>query len=100
MPKELFTDKKRLKQILFNLLSNAIKFTFNGGVTLSASYRNNYLMVRVKDTGLGMTKEETNCGAALQIGSIVLGAASILLILASGGGGGSRNDKNKKNDTK
>ena len=35
LPKSMFTDAKRLQQILKNLLSNAFKFTHQGQVTLS-----------------------------------------------------------------
>lgn len=61
---DIICDKLRLNQILLNLISNAVKFTKPGG-TLSirviekdgapngyASY-----MFRVKDTGIGMSKE-------------------------------------------
>src|SRR5436189_1504251 len=35
LPKSMFTDAKRLQQIIKNLLSNAFKFTHQGRVTLS-----------------------------------------------------------------
>src|SRR6187200_1313991 len=37
LPKFLFTDAKRLQQIIKNLLSNAFKFTQHGHVTLSVA---------------------------------------------------------------
>jgi len=55
-------DKLRFRQIMLNLLSNAYKFTPSGGsVTLSGRLtgRDDRLTyeVRVKDTGIGMSKE-------------------------------------------
>ncbi len=35
LPKSMFTDAKRLQQIIKNLLSNAFKFTHEGSVTLT-----------------------------------------------------------------
>lgn len=51
------TDPIRLKQILFNLLSNALKFTFNGGVLLKITDSNKNWKFTVKDTGIGIKKE-------------------------------------------
>jgi PAS domain S-box-containing protein len=38
LPKCVYVDEKRLRQILINLLSNAVKFTNSGGVTFKVGY--------------------------------------------------------------
>ncbi len=51
-------DETRLKQILLNLLSNAIKFTpANNAVVLSAERVTDGMVLRVSDTGIGMSPE-------------------------------------------
>jgi signal transduction histidine kinase len=52
-------DPRRLKQILLNLLTNAIKFTKEGGqVIVSGTLVEGELRLRVRDNGVGMTKDE------------------------------------------
>jgi signal transduction histidine kinase len=53
-------DERSLKQILLNLLSNAVKFNEPGGqvIVSSALTDSGYVVIRVKDTGIGMTEEE------------------------------------------
>ncbi len=52
-------DPRRLKQILLNLLTNAIKFTKEGGqVIVSGTLVDGELRIRVRDNGVGMTKDE------------------------------------------
>jgi signal transduction histidine kinase len=53
-------DSRSLKQILLNLLSNAVKFNQPGGqvIVSSALTDAGYVMLRVKDTGVGMSEEE------------------------------------------
>jgi signal transduction histidine kinase len=50
-------DGWRLSQVLDNLLDNAIKFTEKGTVTVEAKNRDGGLVVSVKDTGIGISKE-------------------------------------------
>lgn len=63
IPQFYFGDPTRIEQVLLNLVSNAVKFTPNGSVTISVliSSRNNDTYIiefRVKDTGIGMEKEQ------------------------------------------
>lgn len=62
VPHVLMGDPLRLNQILANLLSNAIKFTHSGEVVLSVDGRkveeNFKLELIVKDSGIGMSREE------------------------------------------
>ncbi|MGX1198746.1 ATP-binding protein [Parvibaculum sp. MBR-TMA-1.3b-4.2] len=51
-----YGDRKRIKQILINLVSNAIKFTpAHGNVELSLSNESGMTVLRVSDTGIGMS---------------------------------------------
>jgi cell cycle sensor histidine kinase DivJ len=52
-------DPRAFKQIVLNLVSNAIKFTERGGkVTVSAGVEGPRLVLRVADTGVGITAED------------------------------------------
>ena len=51
-------DPFRLRQIVDNLLSNALKFTSKGHITLNSEYQGNQFILRISDTGCGMTHEE------------------------------------------
>jgi signal transduction histidine kinase len=57
-------DLTKVRQILFNLLSNASKFTDNGTVKLLVASQknghNNWMRFTIKDTGIGMTREQLN----------------------------------------
>jgi signal transduction histidine kinase len=57
-PLWLRTDKLKLARVLSNLVGNAMKFTENGGVTISAALTPDRApLIRVKDTGVGMSPE-------------------------------------------
>lgn len=51
-------DTDRIEQIAGNLLSNALKFTLSGKITFTARYADDYLLLEVIDTGIGMTEED------------------------------------------
>ncbi len=58
----LFSDPKRIRQIIINLLSNAVKFTEKGSVHLLVQSvtlnRKSHIRVLVTDTGIGIKKED------------------------------------------
>lgn len=55
----VFADKNMLLSIVHNLVSNAIKYTPPGGkVTVSATNEEGRVRVKVKDTGIGISKEK------------------------------------------
>ena len=63
IPRQLFGDELRIKQILNNILSNAFKYTNSGEVLLSFNHeetddKKTTLVIFVKDTGQGMTEEQ------------------------------------------
>lgn len=52
-------DDNQLQRALWNLVANAIKFTPSGGsVTVATRMRKKSLLIQVKDTGIGIPKEE------------------------------------------
>ncbi len=57
---DIVADARSIKQVALNLLSNAVRFTAPGGqVIVSTSYElNGDVVMRVRDTGIGMTKSE------------------------------------------
>lgn len=55
----LVADENMLSTVIRNLTSNAIKFTPTGGkISLNISEKENSIVVRVKDSGVGMTPEQ------------------------------------------
>jgi signal transduction histidine kinase/CheY-like chemotaxis protein len=64
VPRYLWTDGVKLRQVLINLLNNAIKFTKEGGVSVrvknenSESERQQTLYFEVEDTGPGIEPDE------------------------------------------
>lgn len=57
---DIVADARSIKQVALNLLSNAVRYTATGGqVIVSTNYElNGDVVIRVRDTGVGMSKEE------------------------------------------
>ena len=64
IPKELFGDEIRIKQIITNILTNAVKYTEKGSVTFGIRYEKAaepdviFMNVSIKDTGIGIKEED------------------------------------------
>ncbi len=63
IPKRLYGDVGKIKQVTLNLLTNAVKYTNKGGFVLNVSVLHStedscLLRFGVKDTGIGVKKED------------------------------------------
>ncbi|HEX2963561.1 MAG TPA: ATP-binding protein [Ignavibacteriales bacterium] len=56
---KLKADQNEINRLFTNILSNAVKYNKdNGSIDISISSSGNYIITRISDTGIGMTKEE------------------------------------------
>lgn len=97
VPEIIQSDDLRLRQILFNLAGNAIKFTEKGGISIDVALSSkNGLVIKITDTGIGMTEAEkarvfdeyvqANASTSKQYGGTGLGLSiSRKLIVGLGG---------------
>jgi len=54
----LSLDPERFRQIITNLIGNAIKYTPRGEVKVETKKDNKKVIIRISDTGIGLTAEE------------------------------------------
>jgi signal transduction histidine kinase len=54
----VFTDGQRVRQVILALLANAVKFTDRGSIHLSVTSKDGQVTISVRDTGMGIPKEE------------------------------------------
>lgn len=57
--KPVYVDKYKIEQVVVNILSNSVKYTPNGGkIKISTTCDDNYVKIRIEDTGIGIPKED------------------------------------------
>lgn len=55
---DVYADYDRFVQIMVNIIQNAIQFTENGTISVSLEKGNLETIIRITDTGIGMTEEQ------------------------------------------
>jgi signal transduction histidine kinase len=60
VPIRVYTDPRRLRQVLLNLLGNAIRFTDKGGIKLKVTRVEERIRFSVEDSGCGISAESLN----------------------------------------
>ena len=58
IPKFVYFDEGRLRQVLLNLIDNAIKFTQQGKVCLNVYQKDSRTFFEIMDTGIGIQQEK------------------------------------------
>ena len=57
---KIMGDKSKIRQAILNIIDNSIKYTTEGFVSISLRINpKNKIVIEIKDTGLGMTKNES-----------------------------------------
>ncbi|MCZ0717475.1 sensor histidine kinase [Aerococcus kribbianus] len=54
----VYADADRFRQIVVNIVKNAVQFTTEGTITIKGTSRLDSTQIIIKDSGVGMTKEE------------------------------------------
>lgn len=96
-PITIEADRRAMVQMVLNLVSNAIKFTPPGGdIVLSAEHTGDHILLRVRDTGIGIAEEDlprlgkafeqVSADPALAKGGTGLGLALVNALAAKHGG--------------
>lgn len=100
IPSVLIGDEQKIRRVIMNLVNNAIEFTNEGCVSIEFGFRKETyginLIVTVRDTGIGMTKEsveklfkkfsQADMGRTRKKGGVGLGLAIAQAIINKIGG--------------
>ncbi len=55
---QIYSDEKRIKQVIKNLLSNAVKFTSSGSIKFIIQDMGEYINILIEDDGIGISQEK------------------------------------------
>lgn len=57
-PRQVYTDRSKLRQILLNLIDNAVRYTASGSVTVRGDTNDSGLAIEITDTGTGIAPQD------------------------------------------
>lgn len=57
---KVVADPERIRQVILNFVDNAIKYTKEGRVDVDLEQVGNRVLLKISDTGIGLTQEEIN----------------------------------------
>lgn len=78
---QLNIDKLKIRQVILNIIDNAIRYTKKGGIEISLQKKDESVLIIVKDTGVGLKKEEKKT----IFGDFSRGSAGINLFIEGAG---------------
>lgn len=55
---DVYIDRVKIEEVLTNIIDNAIKYSSDGSIEITTRLLNKKLAVNIKDTGLGISKED------------------------------------------
>lgn len=55
---EVNADRDKIRQVIGNIIDNSVKYTINGGITVSLHSDSEKVMIKIKDTGIGIDPSE------------------------------------------
>jgi len=58
LPSKLNLDANKIRQVVVNLIDNALKYTSSGEISVSLLEGGGWVEIRVRDTGIGISKED------------------------------------------
>ncbi|MEN8119331.1 MAG: HAMP domain-containing sensor histidine kinase [Bacteroidota bacterium] len=58
LPEKFTNDENKINKILNELLNNALKYTDHGNIEISCEFKDNNLIIIIKDTGIGIKQEK------------------------------------------
>jgi len=54
----VYVDEDKIRNVIFNFVDNGIKYTMKGGVTITFTQKDDGVVIRIKDTGIGFDKQD------------------------------------------
>lgn len=54
----IWANRERARQVFNNLIDNAIKYTEGGSIEISTEERDQFITIKVSDTGIGISKKD------------------------------------------